>query len=375
MGQGSMAADIRALTGVRGVAAAIIVAYHFGDVELYGGGTASFYRISHGYLPVDLFFMLSGFVIGLTYKDAFGSGHLRNYATFMLKRVARLYPAYIAIGLLYLAKIAAGLSGPDTLSMFSPSDIVGNLLMMTGWGFHIQPIIGVSWAASAEMGSYLLLPLLLSVTVRRSPLVCGAAVLAALLAIVAVSLSGRGSSGPLDVVDGDSFYPMLRAVAGFTLGLAIFRFAGVLDRLSATVQDLLLAVVLASILVTELLAAGDRLLYLLFIPLVALLSRDGRLALALFGNPLVYRLGIISYSIYLIHPLFVSFAVRAWRHFGETETAYLAASAVCFAAIWLLSEVSYRLIEMPGRRAIVGLVSPKQDRARSLTMESSRGRQ
>jgi peptidoglycan/LPS O-acetylase OafA/YrhL len=360
-----MAADIRALTGVRGVAAAVIVAYHFGDVQLFGGGNIAYYRIPHGYLPVDLFFMLSGYVIGLTYRDAFGSGSLKNYATFMLKRIARLYPAYLAIGLLYVAKIAAGLSGQDTLSMFSPSDIVGNILMMTGWGLYIHPLIGVSWAASAEMGSYLLVPLLMLVTIRRSQLVCGFAVLAALVAIYAVSISGRGSSGPLDVVNGNSFYPMLRAVAGFTLGLAMFRFAGVLDRLSMTAQDVLLAVILVAIITTVGLAAGDRLLYLLFIPLVAVLSRDGRLAQALFGNALVYRLGIISYSIYLIHPLFVSFAVRAWRDFGQTEAAYLLASAVCFLAIWLLSELSYRFVEMPGRKAVVDLLIPKQDHAPS----------
>jgi peptidoglycan/LPS O-acetylase OafA/YrhL len=356
-----MAGDIRALTGVRGVAAAVIVLYHYGDVQLYGGGNIAYFRISHGYLPVDLFFMLSGYVIGLTYRDAFGSGNLKNYATFMLKRVARLYPAYIAVGLLYVAKIAAGLSGQDTLSMFSPSDIVGNLLMMTGWGLHIHPLMGVSWAASAEMGSYLLLPLLMLFTIRRSPLVCGFAVFAALLAIYAVSISGRGSSGPLDVVNGNSFYPLLRAVAGFTLGLSIFRFAGVMDRLSMTAQDVLLAVILVAIVTTVSLAAGDRLLYLLFIPLVAVLSRDGRLAQLLFGNALVYRLGIISYSIYLIHPLFVSFAVRAWRLFGETEAVYLAACAVCFVAIWLLSELSYRLVEMPGRKAVVELFIPKQE--------------
>jgi peptidoglycan/LPS O-acetylase OafA/YrhL len=359
-----MATDIRALTGVRGVAAAVIVAYHFGDVQLTGGGNVAYFRIPHGYLPVDLFFMLSGYVIALTYRDAFNDGHLRNYASFMLKRVARLYPAYLAIGLLYVAKIAAGLSGQDTLSMYSLSDIVGNILMMSGWGLHIQPLVGVAWAASAEMGSYLLVPLLLPLTVKRSPALCGLVVVAALLAIVAVSLSGRGSSGPLDVVNGNSFYPLLRAVAGFTLGMAIFRFAGALDRLSATAQDALLAVILAAILITEILAAGDRLLYLLFIPLVAVLSRDGRLAQALFGNALVYRLGIISYSIYLIHPLFVSFAVRAWRHFGQTEAVYLGATAVCFMAIWLLSEMSYRLIEMPGRKAVVDLVMGNQDRAR-----------
>jgi peptidoglycan/LPS O-acetylase OafA/YrhL len=360
-----MAADIRALTGVRGVAAAVIVLYHYGDVQLYGGGNIAYYRIPHGYLPVDLFFMLSGYVIGLTYKDAFGSGSLRNFATFMLKRVARLYPAYLAIGLLYITKIAAGLNGQDTLSMFSGSDIVGNLLMMTGWGLHIQPLMGVSWAASAEMGSYLLVPLLMLVTIRRSPLVCGLTVVAALAAIYAVSISGHGSSGPLDVTNGNSFYPLLRAIAGFTLGLAIYRFSDVMNRLSTTAQDVLLVVLLIAITVTVSLAAGDRLLYLLFIPLVAVLSRDGRLAQLLFGNALVYRLGIISYSIYLIHPLFVSFAVRGWRHFGQTATAYLVSSAVCFIVIWLLSELSYRLIEMPGRKAVVDLFIPKPEHAPS----------
>ena len=360
-----MAADIRALTGVRGVAAAVIVIYHFGDVQLYGGGNLAYYRVPHGYLLVDMFFMLSGYVIGLTYRDALGYGNLKNFATFLWKRVARLYPAYFAIGLLYIAKIAAGLSGQDTLSMFSAYDIFGNLLMLTGWGLYIHPLIGVAWAASAEMGSYLVVPLLMLATIRRGPLLCGLTVVAALVAIYAVSISGRGSGGPLDVVNGDSFYPMLRAVAGFTLGLAIFRSAGVLDRLSMMAQDVLLAVVLVAIVTIVSLAAGDRLLYLLFIPLVAVLSRDGRLAQVLFGNALVYRLGIISYSIYLIHPLFVSFAVRAWRDFGQTEAAYLLASAVCFLAIWLLSELSYRFVEMPGRKAVVDLLIPKQDHAPS----------
>src|SRR5260370_15019872 len=119
-----MATDIRALTGVRGVAAGVIVLYHFGNVGLYGGGHIAYYRIPHGYLLVDMFFMLSGYVIGLTYRDTLGYGDLKNFATFLLKRVARLYPAYFAIGLLYIAKIAAGLSGQGTLSMFLTFHIV-----------------------------------------------------------------------------------------------------------------------------------------------------------------------------------------------------------------------------------------------------------
>jgi peptidoglycan/LPS O-acetylase OafA/YrhL len=354
-----MAADIRALTGVRGVAAAFIVVYHFGDVQLATGGTASYFRIPFGYLLVDLFFMLSGYVMALTYRDAFAHLTLDKFAAFMVKRVARLYPAYFVIGLLYVAKMAAGLSG-DHLSMYSAWDWIGNLLMMTGWGLYIYPVIGVAWAASAEMGSYLLLPILMAFTLRKSAWTAGIAVLAAFLAIYAVSISGRGSGGPLDVVNGNSFYPLLRAVAGFTLGLAIFRFAGILDRLSMAVQDVLVIGILLAMFAVGMSSRSDLPLYLLFIPLVAVLSRDGRMAQLLFGNALVYRLGIISYSIYLIHPLFVSVAVRTWRHFGQTQATYIAAACACFVAIWLLAELSYRFVEMPGRNWITRRLAPRK---------------
>jgi peptidoglycan/LPS O-acetylase OafA/YrhL len=272
--------------------------------------------------------------------------------------VARLYPAYFVIGLFYIAKIAAGLSG-EKLVMYSAWDWIGNLLMMSGWGLYILPVIGVAWAASAEMGSYLLLPILMAFTLRKSALTAALAVIAAAVAIYAVSVSGRGSAGSLDVVNGNSFYPLLRAVAGFTLGLAIYRFAGVVDRLSGVTQDALLAAILVAIVAVDVISPIDMPMYVLFVPLVAVLSRDGRLAQLLFGNALVYRLGIVSYSIYLIHPLFVSFAVRTWRYFGQTQSVYVTAACICFGLIWLLSELSYRFVEVPGRKAMVNWFSPQ----------------
>jgi len=85
-------------------------------------------------------------------------------------------------------------------------------------------------------------------------------------------------------------------------------------------------------------------------------------ALLLFGNRLAYHLGLISYSIYLLHPLFLTFAERSSRHFGSTATAYVLCTLVCLAAIWLLSYLSYRFVEMPGRQLATGLV-----RARTAT--------
>ena len=106
-----MAADIRSLTGVRGVAAVIIVVYHYGKFRLDLTGNTTVWNVAHGYLVVDMFFMLSGFVIGYVYKEAFASENWNefgtNYKSFMIKRFARLYPAYIVIAAFYALKIAA----------------------------------------------------------------------------------------------------------------------------------------------------------------------------------------------------------------------------------------------------------------------------
>jgi peptidoglycan/LPS O-acetylase OafA/YrhL len=357
-----MAKEIRPLTGVRGVAAIIIVLYHFSEVHLYSGGVRVYFEVPHGYLPVDLFFMLSGFVIALVYRDAFTITPFTNYLEFWIKRVARLYPAYLAIGVLYVVKIALGLSGV-TFDQFSQFDVIGNILMLSGWGLHIHPLIGVSWAASAEMGSYVLAPLLIASIVRGNAVFGIVGVVLSLAAIRAVEASGLGGSGPLDVTSGDSFYPLLRAIAGFALGQAIFRFSASVRPLPMIFQDMFVAVILLAIAVTAVFSADDLPIYLLFIPLVAILSYDGRLARLLFANAFVYDAGLISYSLYLIHPLFVSFAVGASRHFGGTESSYLVSMLICFAMIWLLSKLSYRFVEMPGRRLVAELLSARRERS------------
>ena len=355
-----MAAEIRSLTGVRGVGAALIVVYHFGKIRL--DWVHDVWPIPHGYMAVDLFFMLSGFVIGLGYKNAFSDHSPGNYAAFLIKRIARLYPAYLAISVLYILKLAFGLAGEETLSRFGVYDVIGNALMLSGWGLHIYPLIGVAWAASAELGSYILLPLLLIGTLQRGALGWSFCVLLSVIAIYVIGTSGLGYSGPLDVVESTSFYPMLRAIAGFTFGLAIYRYAEKLDGLTARNQDALLVVILVAIVAAALLTKNDFPLYVLFIPLIAILSRDGPLALLLFGNRFIYHLGAISYSIYLLHPLFVRFSALSARHFGATPLAYTLCSLIFFVVIWGLSYLSYRFIEVPGRNLVTGLLLPKLNR-------------
>jgi peptidoglycan/LPS O-acetylase OafA/YrhL len=60
-----------------------------------------------------------------------------------------------------------------------------------------------------------------------------------------------------------------------------------------------------------------------------------------------------------LHPLFLTFAERTSRHVGNTMTAYVCCTLVALAVIWLLSWLSYRFVEIPGRQFVLRVLSPK----------------
>ena len=90
------------LDGLRGVAALMVVAFHL--FEYYSGGPVG-QIINHGYLAVDFFFVLSGFVVGYAYDDRWGKMTMTD---FFKRRLTRLHPMLIAGGLFGLAMFYFG---------------------------------------------------------------------------------------------------------------------------------------------------------------------------------------------------------------------------------------------------------------------------
>ena len=79
------------LDGLRGVAAMLVILYHFGE----GFATSAVDQMmNHGYLAVDFFFVLSGFVIGYAYDDRWRNGGMTAWR-FMLRRIIRLQPMVV----------------------------------------------------------------------------------------------------------------------------------------------------------------------------------------------------------------------------------------------------------------------------------------
>ena len=190
------------LDGLRGVASLMVVVFHL--FEAYSGGSPHRQIVNHGYLAVDFFFLLSGFVIAYAYDDRWaGMGQWEFYK----RRLVRLQPMIVMGGL-----IGAALVGFQHFSIFPKLDavsawqIVGVMLLgfvmipmtpsaeIRGWG-EIYPLNGPAWSLFYEY----LANILYAVGVRKlSNRALG--VVVALSALALVHLLVFGPRG--DVVGG-----------------------------------------------------------------------------------------------------------------------------------------------------------------------------
>lgn len=157
------------LTALRGVAAILVALLHFhfflGPVMPYG--KANF--IDNLYLMVDLFFILSGFIMCYVYEDSFKIGiQKRKYKNFLVARLARIYPLHIFTLLaevcIFLFLIAVGklefLPLPSQ-NMYNLNAIPTNLVFMHTLGFHdFVSWNSPSWSLGAEWWAYVLFPFL-----------------------------------------------------------------------------------------------------------------------------------------------------------------------------------------------------------------------
>ena len=87
--------EIKSLTSLRGIAAMAVVMQHFSATAQTHAAVTIPSLVPHGYMAVDLFFVLSGFIMTYTYGADFETHGMRAFAGFMGKRVARIVPLNI----------------------------------------------------------------------------------------------------------------------------------------------------------------------------------------------------------------------------------------------------------------------------------------
>ena len=343
--------EIRALTALRGIAAMAVVLQHYSATAAVWSGKNIPSLAPHGYMAVDFFFVLSGFIMAYTYAAPFAARGMAAYPDFILRRIARVWPLQVATVLILVAVGFAYRAGTGEWTLFRSDAIVfdalANIFMLQGWGIGAN-LNGPSGTVSQELGAYVAFPLLLWLAMHRRPAVAALAGAVAVAALVgeAVQVPRLGlHSRELGVM-------IVRCFAEFTLGLLAYRLyrAGALRWIGGDAATAGFSAAAAA----ALLAGYDLPAALLFVPIVLAFAYNAGWPARWAATPVPYFLGVISYSLYLIHSP-IRFAQFGWleTHFpgpASSATALLVAGLLALTPIpvaWL----SYRLFEGPGRDA------------------------
>ncbi|SFO21228.1 acyltransferase [Sphingomonas sp. OK281] len=334
--------ELRALTGVRGIAAWFVVLYHIrlSVAGLHGGLRDVFAK---GYLAVDFFFLLSGFVIWLTWSDRLRTGGWACIPRFLQKRIARIWPLHLvtlaaAVALALLLR-ATGRSDPQ----FVFPELPLHVLLLQNWGFtHQLAWNDPAWSISAELGAYLLFPLLvMTVDWRRLPS-WGLLTIAGGL-LVGLHLAMDASTLGTDIPR----YGLLRCLMEFTTGSIVcalwlrWRSAS-----RAPVCAALVAVLVAGCWIAG--APETLVVPALFATVLLVLALTAGKPANPFELRWTHYLGEISYATYLSHfILWKAFKLA----FVSDATAVSPAKIALYLCLVLLASIAlYHLIERPAQR-------------------------
>lgn len=339
--------QIDTLTALRFFAAAWVVLFHYWPTLAAAGPAPAF--ISKGYLGVELFFVLSGFVISFVYQGAFESGRFR-YGGFVWARLARIYPLHLAtlagVALLGLGAAAAGLSvGAEVLD---PAALPANLLMLHAWGLSPSASFNhPSWSISAEWFAYLTFPAFAVVAARlkRRP---GVAVAAAAALVVWTYLIFERLAG-FPLTQATIHWGALRIVPCFALGCALHLLWRAQPLKDPQIAWTGFAFSLAAIVVLGQIGAADALFTLVFGSLIFNLACLWSTQAARAPAPFVW-LGEVSFSTYMICVPWKLVFVNVAGVLGLADGGLpFALWLVMLLALVPLSGLSHALIERPAR--------------------------
>lgn len=352
---------IASLTGIRALAAFLVLFLH-ADQNIPIGIT-HVGVVSRGYLGVDLFFLLSGFILTYVYFDSMERPTGRKFAIFMWHRFIRLYPVHIAVlAALVIVVLAAGRLGLNLRSpeAFTFDALPWQVLLVHAWGVTDQMSWNVpSWSISAEWFAYLCFPLVaLGLRCIRNPAMLLVVAVASLGAAALIfSLAGWGLSGAWIAPSA-----LVRITGSFVCGAALCRYAVLQDALESrsAFNDAAAMAALAAFLVLPSFGTPDYVLIALLAMFIACLAISSGVTARLFALAPMVWLGEISYSLYMVHfPVLRALGI-VFRPERLAAMAPLAAAGVyclCIGACIACAAALYYLVERPLRvrlRNVVG---------------------
>jgi peptidoglycan/LPS O-acetylase OafA/YrhL len=333
------------LTAIRGVAAAWVAGCHIQPFWFPGAPATIASALLMGRTAVDIFFVLSGFILAQVY----GAVRFEQVPTFWLRRICRVYPLHLSVmaALALSALTVSALHGWAHLYDWGSFGVV--TLLLQSFLLDGAPWNPPSWSVGVELLCYAIFPLTVRLMCRMPGLLLAGVAAALALAEARVlhqydgAITGSGA--------------VLRGLVGFHLGAALCLLLPRLPVRAAPAAGLAGSVGIAFGIV----AASPAVIVLAAaVTIVALAPDRGLLAGALAWGPLVW-LGRVSFSIYLLHAPLLAVLNRVLSHL----VGPWAITTIFLAILIPLSQATYRFIEAPGRRL------PSRLHARALHRDGS----
>lgn len=340
--------ELKHLDFLRVIACYAIIFDHF-SLGAEGKFKSVLNHFHHCFFTVDVFFIMSGFIISFVYETRLNT--TSELSTFFLRRFARLAPLhwltllfYVALGLMALAGFHTNL-----LTNYDWSCLVPNALGLQAFGIcKALSFNYVNWSISAEVGMYLIAPALLWFG-RRSrywPLLMSIAFLSILF------LFSSSFAEPWYQWSWD--FGVIRALPDFTMGVALFFFRAQVGRIPAPRVFLFLAVA-GFIVGCALEWPNPILLVFAYLTAVAAIACDTRPSRQDWIST-ISILGQLTYSMYLLHPVMITLLMNiVGQHMLHLHGIWM--NCWIILVISLIAPVSYlslQLFETPARLWISG---------------------
>jgi peptidoglycan/LPS O-acetylase OafA/YrhL len=310
---------------------------------------STFPQIQLGFLGVDLFFILSGFIMMHVHGKDFETYNFTEHLRFLKLRLSRIYPLHLVClsGFALLVWFVPGFKEQQGSANLSPTDLLRSVFLIQNWGFgRFSDWNPAAWSLSAEWLGYLTFPLVVLAMHRLVPRGLEMPLAYLLLAgLVAAALFRHAPN-----LDGVGKVGILRMSVGFLVGCLIHR----------TLQEKKLESAPGPwgflISVAIIFICTSRLDWQWGVPfgfalLVTSLARPSKVAIAAFTHPISMWLGSISFSLYLSHQLLLQ--LFSWIWGGSASTFELHARLVLVGTLigstFAISTILWKLVEIPSR--------------------------
>ncbi len=366
------------LDGLRGVAALLVVWYHVFEGFQYASGAPTITVVNHGYLAVDFFFILSGFVIGYAYDDRLGK--TLTLGAFFKRRLIRLHPMVImgaVIGLVtFVAQGSVQWDGTHVAlsavmlallcAMFFIPAVPGCAYEVRGNG-EMFPLNGPAWSLFFEYIGNILYALFLHRLSTKA--------LAALATLLGVALAwftitdpaGYGMFGVGWTIDTLNLCGgLIRMLFPFTMGILLSRlFSRIKVRGAFWWCSLVLLVVFHVPYINKVSSLNVNGMYeafciIVLFPVLVWIAASGETTDKWSGR-VCNLLGDLSFPLYIVHYPFM-YLFYSWlieKHAYTLAEAWPMAFLTCLVSV-LVAWLCLRFYDLPVRRWLAAKLSIKR---------------